>query len=110
MHVTPQFHVVYDEGFMSLLPLPGQEHQHIMKCLLLKASWTQNSQMTPPSISLTISGTITNPILSCTKTLESHTELHHAQSACCISLQGNRIGPYSQIFDTKSETVNYINF
>jgi hypothetical protein len=39
MHVTLQLYLVYDECFMSLLPLPIQENQHTMECLLLKASW-----------------------------------------------------------------------
>jgi hypothetical protein len=38
-YVTPQFHVVCDEGFTSLLPISDSKHTQIMSHLLDKASW-----------------------------------------------------------------------
>jgi len=38
-HVTPQFHVVHDEGFTSLTHLPTANHEHMMDQLFQKAAW-----------------------------------------------------------------------
>jgi transposase InsO family protein len=38
-HVTPQFHVVHDEGFTSLTHLPNADHEHMMDQLFQKAVW-----------------------------------------------------------------------
>jgi hypothetical protein len=46
-HVTPQFHVVFDEGFTSLTQLPESDHNTVMETLFQKASWMHAAREDP---------------------------------------------------------------
>jgi len=47
--VTPQFHVVFDEGFTSLTHLPTADHAKLMEQLFQKAAWMHPGKDSPDS-------------------------------------------------------------
>jgi hypothetical protein len=48
-HMTPQFHVMSDEGFTSMLDLPTKDQHHVMTSLDDRASWIHSETENHPS-------------------------------------------------------------
>jgi hypothetical protein len=48
-HVSPQFHVVYDEGFTSVTPIANMTNNLLLEKLYNKAFWTYNPTMNDQS-------------------------------------------------------------